>query len=143
MSGTTTSETITGSSGGTINDQPGAVVIALDGANPTTVVAGLGTDTVLGSDGPLYVNAYTDPNPITVQPGFGAATITGGGGDVTIAGTDGSEYVTFTALPGHTYQTTTDLLTLVTIVSDGTGTDTVMGGALVHQRASPLSAGLM
>ena len=112
MSNSTIPVTINGAAGGTIYDQAGLVVIELATA-AATVVASLGTDTVLGGDDTLLVVATGNTHPLQVQPGFGAATIYGGGGDITIVGTDGSEFISFTGLAGYSYRTTTDPLTNV------------------------------
>jgi len=124
--------TIDGSAGGTILDQSGAVFIQL-GAAASTVMASLGADTIFGDEGTALIDATGNPNTVQVQPGLGTETIIGGTGDLTIVGTDGWESVTFSGLPGHMYIVTNTPGTLATTISDGTGTDSVLGGSLVYE----------
>ena len=129
--------TIDGSAGGTIYDQAGEVVIQL-GAAAATVVAGLGTDTIVGAEGSILVNATEDANPLLVQPGVGTASVFAGAGTLSVLSADGSQIIDFTGPPDHFYLVTTDGLTVVTTVSDGSGTDTIMGGSLTYTQAGTM-----
>ena len=65
---------INGSAGGTIYDQAGEVQIEL-GASAATVRASLGSDTILGSDGSVLVNATGNTHPLLIQPGLGNTSV--------------------------------------------------------------------
>lgn len=124
MSGT---NTINGAAGGLITDATGFNVVQL-GSAPASVLAALGTDTIVGGTGNLGVYAEGDNNPLVVAAGSGTLVLSmlGGSGTATVTGGAGGE--TLTGSLGNMDVTQAGALTLHP--SNGTITITANGDAI-------------